>query len=171
LNVPLPAVTNSEPTRFLVTRPSTLMHELAHAPDAPRFVGHVLLAEDNPVNALVAQAILAQLGLKVTHVEDGLQALEVLNPPGHGIDIVLMDCQMPVLDGIEATRRLRCLEQEQGRPSLPVIALTANVMSQDRDRCRAAGMDDHLAKPFTPEDLSAVLKSHLHSERQPLFTA
>jgi len=52
-----------------------------------------------------------------------------------------------------------------------VIALTANVMSQDRDRCRAAGMDDHLAKPFTPEDLSAVLKSHLHSERQPLFTA
>jgi len=164
LNVPLPRVTNSEPTRFLATRPASLLGELG-------FSGHVLLAEDNPVNALVAEAILTKLGLKVTHVEDGQQALAILTPPHHGIDLVLMDCQMPVLDGIEATRRLRCLEQEQGRPSLPVIALTANVMSQDRDRCRTAGMDDHLAKPFTQEDLSAMLKAHLHTERQPSFMA
>jgi signal transduction histidine kinase len=167
LNVPLPKVTNSEPTRFLATRPSSLYLDS----DEPGFSGHVLLAEDNPVNALVAQAILSKLGLQVTHVEDGQQALELLRPPHHGIDLVLMDCQMPVLDGIEATRRLRCLEQEQGRPSLPVIALTANVMSQDRDRCRSAGMDDHLAKPFTQEDLSRMLKTHLHTERQPSLTA
>ena len=164
LNVPLPRVTNSEPTRFLATRPASLLSELG-------FSGHVLLAEDNPVNALVAEAILTKLGLKVTHVEDGQQALSALSAPHHGFDLVLMDCQMPVLDGIEATRRLRCLEQEQGRPSLPVIALTANVMSQDRDRCRAAGMDDHLAKPFTQEDLSAMLRAHLHTERQPSVTA
>ncbi|MGH6646305.1 ATP-binding protein [Aquabacterium sp.] len=166
LNVPLPRITNSEPTRFLATRPSSLMDQL----DDGGFSGHVLLAEDNPVNALVAQAILSKLGLQVTHVEDGQQALALLSQP-HGIDLVLMDCQMPVLDGIEATRRLRCIEQEQGRPGVPVIALTANVMSQDRDRCRAAGMDDHLAKPFTQEDLSAMLKAHLHAERQASFTA
>ncbi len=167
LTVPLPRVTNSEPTRFLATRPATLAGELT----GPGFSGHVLLAEDNPVNALVAEAILTKLGLKVTHVEDGHQALAALNPPHHGIDLVLMDCQMPVLDGIEATRRLRCLEQEQGRPSVPVIALTANVTSQDRDRCRAAGMDDHLPKPFTQEDLSTMLKAHLHAERHPSFIA
>ncbi|RZI80946.1 MAG: response regulator, partial [Rubrivivax sp.] len=156
-------------TRFLATRPSPLLSALPE--DEPHFSGHVLLAEDNPVNALVAEAILVKLGLKITHVEDGEQALAVLRQPHHDIDLVLMDCQMPVLDGIEATRRLRCLEQEQGRPGLPVIALTANVMSQDRDRCRAAGMDDHLAKPFTAEDLSAMLKAHLHAERQPSVTA
>ena len=167
LNVPLPPVTQPEPTRFLTTRPSPLMNGLAET----GFSGHVLLAEDNAVNALVALAILARLGVRVTHVEDGAQALALLSQPQHGIDLVLMDCQMPVLDGIEATRRLRCLEQAQGRPGLPVIALTANVMSQDRDRCRAAGMDDHLAKPFTQEDLSAVLKAHLQSERQASVTA
>jgi CheY-like chemotaxis protein len=126
-----------------------------------RCQGHVLLAEDNPVNALVAEAALANLGLQVTRVEDGEQALAALQRPGHGFDLVLMDCQMPVLDGIEATRRLRAWEHAQGHAPIAVVALTANALSSDRERCMAAGMNEHLAKPFRQEALLAVLQRHL----------
>ena len=128
---------------------------------ADAFSGHVLLVEDNPVNALVADASMAQMGLQVTLATDGQQALDLLIPGPHGFDVVLMDCQMPLLDGIEATRRLRVHEEEAGLPNVPVVALTANAMPQDRQRCTAAGMDDHLAKPFKHEDLAAVLRRHL----------
>ena len=124
--------------------------------------GHVLLVEDNPVNALVAQAAMSQLGLQITQVSDGQQALDLLTGAPHPFDVVLMDCQMPVLDGVEATRRLRAHENETGSPNVPVIALTANAMPQDRQRCAAAGMDDHLAKPFRQEELRVVLLRHLH---------
>jgi signal transduction histidine kinase/ActR/RegA family two-component response regulator len=123
--------------------------------------GRVLLVEDNPVNALVADAAMAQMGLTVTLATDGQQALALLTAGPHHFDIVLMDCQMPVLDGIEATRRLRVHEQGAGLPNVPVVALTANAMPQDRQRCTAAGMDDHLAKPFKHEELAAVLRRHL----------
>jgi signal transduction histidine kinase/ActR/RegA family two-component response regulator len=128
--------------------------------------GRVLLVEDNPVNALVAQAGMSQLGLDVTLVSDGQQALDLLVPGPHDFDLVLMDCQMPVLDGVETTRRLRAHEDSIGSPNVPVIALTANAMPQDRRRCAAAGMDDHLAKPFRQEELLAVLLRHLHPRQQ-----
>jgi signal transduction histidine kinase/ActR/RegA family two-component response regulator len=136
---------------------------LARAPAAHPCHGHVLLAEDNPVNALVAEATLANLGMQVTRVEDGQQALDALQQHRghHDFDIVLMDCQMPVLDGIEATRRLRVWEHEQGLPAVPVVALTANAMNSDRERCMAAGMNDHLAKPFRQDELQAVLQRHM----------
>ncbi|MES2089064.1 MAG: ATP-binding protein [Pseudomonadota bacterium] len=159
LNVPLAATTAPASVTFAASRPAPLLPESG----STVFAGHVLLAEDNPVNAMVAEATLNKLGLHVTHVEDGQQALDALQAPHHGFDLVLMDCQMPVLDGIEATRRLRCQEQEQGRPKLPVIALTANVMGSDRERCRSAGMDDHLAKPFSAEELATMLTRHLHA--------
>ena len=123
--------------------------------------GHVLLVEDNPVNALVAEAAMAQMGLTITLVTDGQQALDLLIPGPHPYDIVLMDCQMPVLDGLEATRRLRIHEHETGSPNVPVVALTANALPPDRQRCTAAGMDDHLSKPFRHEELAAVLRRHL----------
>jgi two-component system, sensor histidine kinase len=129
--------------------------------DAEALSGHVLLVEDNPVNALVADAAMSQMGLQVTLATDGQQALALLTTGAHGFDVVLMDCQMPVLDGIEATRRLRAHEQDAGLPNVPVVALTANAMPQDRQRCTAAGMDDHLAKPFKHEELAAVLRRHL----------
>jgi signal transduction histidine kinase/ActR/RegA family two-component response regulator len=129
--------------------------------DTAPLIGHVLLVEDNPVNALVADAAMAQMGLQVTLATDGQQALELLTVGPHRFDVVLMDCQMPVLDGIEATRRLRAHEQDAGLPNVPVVALTANAMPQDRQRCTAAGMDDHLAKPFKHEELAAVLRRHL----------
>jgi len=118
--------------------------------------GHVLLAEDNPVNALVAEAALKKMGLTVELVEDGLQALASFRaaPP----DLVLLDCQMPVMDGFEAVRRMREHEGEQGLPRTPVVALTANALQGDREHSLAAGMDDHLAKPFRDEELRAVLR-------------
>ncbi len=145
----------------------TVTVDLAPAPDpvpaavgagvaSPALQGHVLLAEDNPVNALVAEAALKKMGLTVELVEDGLQALASFRaaPP----DLVLLDCQMPVMDGFEAVRRMREHEGEQGLPRTPVVALTANALQCDREHSLAAGMDDHLAKPFRDEELRAVLR-------------
>jgi CheY-like chemotaxis protein len=121
----------------------------------------VLLAEDNPVNALVAEATLTNLGLSVTRVEDGRQALEALMHSPPPFDLVLMDLQMPGMDGLEATRQLRRWERERGMEPTPVVALTANAQPSDRDRCLAAGMNGHLPKPFKQEDLADVLQRFL----------
>ena len=128
-------------------------------PDTRPLSGRVLLAEDNPVNALVAEAALKNLGLTVELVEDGLQAVASFraSPP----DLVLLDCQMPVMDGFEAVRRIREHEGELGMPRTPVVALTANALQGDREHSLAAGMDDHLAKPFRDAELRAVLRRHL----------
>ena len=127
----------------------------------PLFSGRILLVEDNPVNALVAEANLARLGLDVTRAEDGAQALSMLQHLERPFDLVLMDLQMPELDGMEATRRLRCWENDQRLEPIPVVALTANALSTDRARCLSAGMDDHLPKPFRAEELLQVLQRHL----------
>jgi signal transduction histidine kinase/CheY-like chemotaxis protein len=121
---------------------------------APLASGRLLLAEDNPVNQEIALAMLEDSGYQVTVVDNGQQALAAL--AASRFDIVLMDCQMPEMDGFAATRRLRQLEAE-GRCHTPVIALTANAMTGDRQRCLAAGMDDYLAKPFSRDELLAVL--------------
>jgi signal transduction histidine kinase/ActR/RegA family two-component response regulator len=115
----------------------------------------VLLAEDNPVNALVAEAALKKMGLQVEIVGDGAQALASFRRERP--DLVLLDCQMPGVDGFEAARGIRAHEIEQGMTRTPVIALTANALEGDRELSLAAGMDDHLAKPFRDEDLRAVL--------------
>jgi signal transduction histidine kinase len=139
---------------------AALAHSRAIAKRHGKF-GNVLLAEDNAVNALVAEATLANLGVAVMRVENGQQALAELQREDHHYDLVLMDCQMPVLDGIEATRRLRVWEHERGRKPVPVVALTANAMTTDRERCMAAGMDEHLPKPFKQGELEAVMLRHL----------
>jgi PAS domain S-box-containing protein len=117
----------------------------------------VLLVEDHAVNRDVVVAMLEQLGC-VTAVEaDGHQALQRLTR--ERFDLVLMDCNLPGLDGFETTRRLRAREDESGAPRLPVVALTANALRGDRERCLAAGMDDYLSKPMTRRQLRAVLES------------
>lgn len=116
----------------------------------------VLLVEDNPVNQMVAKGMLAKMGCQVLIAGHGGEALDLLEQ--ENVDLVLMDCNMPVMDGYEATRRIR----GNGRwPDLPVIALTANALSDERERCRAAGMNDYLAKPFRREELAALLESWL----------
>jgi signal transduction histidine kinase/ActR/RegA family two-component response regulator len=147
--------------------------EIGPQPEAPITAqtgrrSRVLLAEDNPVNAIVAEATLGNLGVDVHRVENGIEALAELQRADHGYDIVLMDCQMPELDGIEATRRLRAWEQTHGVPAVPVIALTANAMHNDRERCLAVGMNEHLAKPFRQDELRTVLMRHLRGKRPAL---
>ncbi|WP_207886440.1 ATP-binding protein [Pseudomonas sp. 30_B] len=125
----------------------------AGSAQAERFSARVLLVEDNPVNQLVAKGLLQKLGCIVAVAANGEEALAQL---GDGaFDLVLMDCNMPVMDGYQATQAIR----ESGRwPGLPVIALTANVLPDERERCRSAGMDDYLAKPFHRDELAAILE-------------
>ncbi|MGF6514936.1 signal transduction histidine kinase/CheY-like chemotaxis protein [Pseudomonas sp. BT76 TE3572] len=118
----------------------------------PQRRGRVLLVEDNPVNQLVAKGMLGKLGCEVIVAGHGGEALDQLEQSE--FDLVLMDCNMPVMDGYEASRQIR----RSGRwPQLPIVALTANAMSEERERCRAAGMSDYLAKPFRREELAALL--------------
>ena len=119
-------------------------------------VRRVLLAEDNPVNVEVAKAMLHSLGLMVQCARNGEEALQASRAGGY--DIVLMDCQMPVMDGFAATAEIRRNELAAGRGrKLPIIAITANALQGDREACLAAGMDDYLSKPFTQQQLGAVI--------------
>jgi CheY-like chemotaxis protein len=117
-------------------------------------VPRVLLAEDNAVNQKVAQGYLRRLGYSVDVAEDGRQAIDAASR-GEYVAI-LMDCQMPELDGLAATMAIRQLRGPAART--PIIGLTAYATPTDRERCLASGMDDYLAKPFRPEDLTSVLQ-------------
>jgi signal transduction histidine kinase/CheY-like chemotaxis protein/HPt (histidine-containing phosphotransfer) domain-containing protein len=120
-----------------------------------RLAGRILLAEDNPVNQQVVLSMLEGLGCAVDVAADGEEALAMLARQRY--DAVLMDCQMPRRDGYEATQELRRRERAEGARRLPVIALTANAMEGDRERCLQAGMDDYLPKPLRPSALVATL--------------
>ena len=122
----------------------------------------VLLAEDNPINRLVAIKILAKDGHQCEVVVDGRAAVEAVQR--EHFDVVLMDCQMPELDGFEATSEIRAFERLSQRPRTHVIALTANAMKGDRERCLELGMDDYLSKPVKPDLLLAKLR-HLGQTR------
>jgi CheY-like chemotaxis protein len=117
---------------------------------------HILLAEDNPVNQEIAVEILTSLGCRVQVVANGHEALAALEHATY--DIVLMDCQMPELDGFETTQAFRKREVAMGQAPLPIIAMTAHAMRDDREHCFTAGMRDYLSKPFTPEQLRATLR-------------
>lgn len=122
--------------------------------DRPLQSLRILLAEDNPVNQKVALRQLESLGYKADVVANGQEVLDLLQQVRY--DLILMDCQMPVMDGYEATRRLRQQERRSGHRTV-VIAITANAMQEDRERCLQAGMDDYLSKPVLKEDLQRLL--------------
>ncbi len=118
----------------------------------------LLVAEDNAINQTIAVRLLAKLGYRAEVVATGTEAVEAFTRGGY--DAVLMDCQMPEMDGFEATRAIRAREGDG--PHTPIIALTANAMEGDRDRCLAAGMDDYIAKPVKIEQLAEVLARWVH---------
>jgi signal transduction histidine kinase/CheY-like chemotaxis protein len=128
-------------------------------PASARFEAHVLLAEDAPLNREIACALLKSLGCTVSTAENGSVALERVQR--ERFDLVLMDCQMPEMDGFEATRHIRAWEQATQRPPLRIIALTANALAGDREACLAAGMSGYLAKPITGARLAEALAQHL----------
>jgi len=116
----------------------------------------VLLAEDNPINQKVALMMLAKMGYRADAVANGLETLQALQHISY--DVILMDCQMPEMDGYEATRKIREREREEGRSPVRIIAMTAHAMQGDRDQCIAAGMDDYLSKPVRASELQQVLE-------------
>jgi CheY-like chemotaxis protein len=115
---------------------------------------HILLVEDNPINQQVASELLRLCGATVSVAGNGQEALDHLHHPEHGIDVVLMDMQMPVMDGLQATQAIR---QKLGLSELPIIAMTANAMPSDKAQCLSAGMNDHIGKPFDIAELVRVL--------------
>src|SRR5262245_58705984 len=129
----------------------------------------VLLAEDNPVNQEVATAMLEDIGCVVTVVGNGQLAVEAVEQ--ERFDLILMDCQMPELDGFGATRRIRAWEREQSAhgqstPALPIVAVTAHAMEGDRERCLETGMDDHLTKPFSRASLVQMIERWLKPPKE-----
>ncbi|VUD47731.1 Sensor histidine kinase RcsC [Thalassocella blandensis] len=121
--------------------------------------GRVLLAEDNPVNQEVAMAMLQRMGLFARVATNGDEALKMLEQEPY--DLVLMDCQMPVMDGFEATETIRKNEAKTGAKPIPIIALTANAILGDREACLEKGMDDYLSKPFMAQQLHQLLNNWL----------
>jgi CheY-like chemotaxis protein len=115
----------------------------------------ILLVEDNKVNQMVATRLLASEGHSVTVAQHGGEALEKV--ASHEFDLILMDMQMPVMGGIEASERIRRREQENSLPRCPIIAMTANVLESDREHCIAAGMDDFVGKPIQAVHFKALI--------------
>ena len=122
----------------------------------------ILIVEDNKINQLVASETLLSAGYRVAVADNGEEALAQVDLGG--IDLVLMDCQMPVLDGFETTRSIRTTERDKGilvPRQLPIIALTANTAKGDREKCLVSGMNDYISKPFNPELLFSIIDQYV----------
>ena len=158
----------TKPLRYEAFRDtlSNLFDQKPAAPQQTHFVqttptlsGHVLLAEDNPVNQEIALLMLETLGCSVTVAQSGREVVDQAQTTPY--DLILMDCQMPEVDGFEATRMIREWEQSNLRTAIPIVALTAHATPGDREQCLAAGMNDYISKPFSMERLRVVLTSWL----------
>jgi CheY-like chemotaxis protein/HPt (histidine-containing phosphotransfer) domain-containing protein len=132
-------------------------------PETTKLIGNILFVDDNLVNQHVGREMLTQLGLDFEIVSNGQEALDARK--NGNFDAILMDCQMPVMDGFEATRQIRHFENETGTERISIIALTANAMQGDREKCLDAGMDDYLAKPYTAKSLFNTLSQWLVADQ------
>jgi CheY-like chemotaxis protein len=122
---------------------------------------HLLIVEDEPINREIAGELLSDVGVSSDCAVDGRQAVELVR--NNRYDLILMDMQMPEMDGLEATRQIR---QLPGCATLPIVAMTANAFSEDRERCRVAGMTDFMSKPIDPDVLFATLLRNLSNSQQ-----
>ncbi|MFK8029938.1 MAG: response regulator [Gammaproteobacteria bacterium] len=154
-------------SRLYYSLAAVMRHQLIDRPEtysgssAVKLTGRVLVVEDNEVNRQVALSMLNSMGLEVELAVNGLEAVEKL--ASESFDLVLMDCQLPVMNGWKATETIRLQEVEANSRRTPIIAATANALKSDREHCLQAGMDDCLIKPFTTEQLYGVLNLYLHS--------
>lgn len=124
---------------------------------------NVMVVEDNKVNQLVVQGLLAKLKIKPVVANNGLQAVEIFQATKERFDFILMDCEMPEMDGWEATRQIRLLDgQRTAGNGVLIVALSAHALTVEREKAALAGMDDYLAKPVSRLDLEKMLKKHAH---------
>lgn len=128
----------------------------AHASSVSTRPYRVLLAEDNPSNAVLADVALRHFQCEVHLVHDGASAVAAAT--SEDFDLIFMDYHMPVMDGLRATSEIRCFESRHGRERTPIVAITASAMPSERQQCLAAGMDDVLVKPFVLVELNAMLQ-------------
>jgi signal transduction histidine kinase/DNA-binding response OmpR family regulator len=147
---------SAQPAQFFAPVPAATAEKKAE------FHASVLVAEDNPINQELVQHMLVKLGCKVRIAENGVEAVAAAKEGG--MDLIFMDCQMPLMDGFAASEAIRELERARGFGHLPIVALTANAIAGDRERCLAAGMDDYLSKPFYSAQLRDVLSRWLPAE-------
>ena len=136
----------------------------AGAPAGTGGAARILLVEDVATNRVVLEAMLRKLGHGFQVAANGQEALQAVTG-GTAFDLVLMDCQMPVMDGFTATESIRAWERDRGAPRLPIVALTAGAFDEDRRRCLASGMDDYMAKPVDMATLAGMLAKWLGAER------
>jgi TMAO reductase system sensor TorS len=156
----------ADPTATFTAASSVWSPDLQGDVAAPGSGPLILLVEDNPVNREVAVGMLENLGYRTESAGNGMLALEAVSEATYAA--VLMDCQMPVMDGLTATAEIRRREAKTGETRLVIVALTANAMEGNRDRCLAAGMDDFLTKPFTQLELSTMLRKWLPAGQGPV---
>ncbi|GAB1393021.1 hypothetical protein MASR1M60_11840 [Rhodocyclaceae bacterium] len=135
--------------------------------DYPQLSGRVLIVEDNPTNQLVLNALLPKIGLQTALAANGQEAVEFIVERGERVDAILMDLQMPIMDGFEATQRIRAWETAGGKRRTPILALTADAFPEDRERCLSLGMDDFIAKPIMIEDILHALGRFLGTVSSP----
>lgn len=144
----------------VLLEPATAPEKTTDPANAGTLVQHdlrVMVVEDNPVNRLVITGMLQKLGINALLAQDGADALAMLQEH-QDIELIFMDCEMPVMDGYEATRQIRALEQHGKRPPVTIIALTAHALPEHREKCLACGMNDHLAKPLSMDELVSMLQ-------------
>ena len=154
LSMPLRSTTLLSGVRMALGMTDPHVHAPRDSQQTSGSKGLVLLAEDNAVNSMLALRLLKSLGWSVELVRNGREAVDAVSTAQY--DLVLMDCQMPEMDGFEATQKIRARESHGRR--IPIVALTANAMDSDRQRCLDAGMDDFLTKPISPEALRASVE-------------
>ena len=150
--------------RNVLSKP--FLHKEEVVEEAPKidFSGkHILLAEDNEMNQMIAEAILTESGFTLDIASDGAEAVEMMrNAPSGTYDVILMDIQMPRMDGYEAAKRIRALEDKE-KASVPIIAVTANAFEEDRKQALEAGMNSHLSKPYDIPKMLETLGEILHN--------
>jgi CheY-like chemotaxis protein len=131
----------------------------ARPPELPRFGARlkVMVVEDEPMNMLLITEVLGKMGLDVIKAANGMEALQTLDD--NPVSLIFMDVNMPDLDGYSATRMIR--SRQDSKRSVPIIALTADALPEDKEKCLSSGMDNYLAKPFRLEDMEALLRQYL----------
>ena len=148
------------PVATTVDDNATNQTECQKMPQTAHFDAKILLVEDNEINQLVAANMLENFGLVVDIAVDGQQAIECFRQNSY--DLIFMDCLMPVMDGFEATKAIRAMQTNH---RTPIVALTANALAQDREKCFKVGMDDFVTKPFTATQLEKVLNQWLKTNQ------